>query len=843
MVNFSKEQLSAVMGRQSNIRNMVVIAHVDHGKTTLTDSLLAKAGVISQDQAGDKMATHTREDEKLKGITIKSTAISLYYEVECDDVKDAGAEDVVESNGYLINLIDSPGHVDFSSEVTAALRVTDGAMVVVDCISGVCVQTETVLRQGLAEYIKPVLMMNKLDRCIFEKQLSAEEIYQCLRKVVENVNVILSMYGDESSPMGDVSLDPVKGNVSFGSGLHGWGFNLKTFAKMYAKIFSITEKKMMSRLWGDNFFNPQTKKWSKTETDGSVRGFNKFIMEPLMKVLQTSKECEKETTKELVAKVGIKLNSEEMEKEGKIFMKTVMKKWLPAADAMLDMIINHLPSPVVAQKYRTQLLYEGPLDDEAAIAMQSCDPNGPLMMYVSKMVPSRDKGRFYAFGRVFSGTVTSGLPVRIMCPGYTPGKKNDPNLHLTSIPRVVVLMGGAATGLSQVPCGNVAGLGGVDRYLVKTGTVTSYEHAHNLKVLKFSVSPVVRVAVDVVHASDLPKLVEGMKRLAKADTMIQCTMDSGEYIVAGAGELHLEICLNDLENIHAGIPLKRKNPVVSYKETVTTRSDRTCLSKSNNKLLRLYATAEPLPEGLSEEIEEGTVTATQDFKERARYLDDNFGIESGLGRKIWCFGPEGSGPNILIDATKSVQYMQDIKDTVVAGFQWSTQEGVLCEESMRGIRFNITDAHLHSDPAHRRGAQVIPTARRVLFASVLTANPRLVEPIYLVEVQCTDTVIGGVYSSVNKRRGLIIEEHRQTGTPICTMKAYLPVNESFGFDKELRSQTGGQAFPQCIFDHWQLMPGDPFDPASRAAAIVVETRTRKGLSPNIPSLDNFLDKL
>ncbi|GFO47266.1 116 kda u5 small nuclear ribonucleoprotein component protein [Plakobranchus ocellatus] len=839
MVYLSIEVMQEAMRRRRNIRNIAVIAHVDHGKTTLTDSLLARAGVIAASQAGTKRATDTLKAEQEKGITIKSTAISLYYDMDPSNIKQLGPNGS-DGTGYLINLVDSPGHVDFSPEVTAALRIVDGAMVVVDCVSGVSVQTETVLRQALCEHIKPVLMMNKLDRAIFEKALSPEETYCTLRSVVENVNALIGVYCDNESPMGDIMMDPAKGNVAFGSGLHGWGFNLRQFAQLYASKFGIKEEKIMKRLWGDNFYNPETRQWCKQKDTGSTRGFNFFVLEPLIKILQASSDGDKSQAQALLRKLGFQLSSSDLQLEGKDFMRAVMKTWLPAADAMLDMIVFHLPSPVTAQAYRTQLLYEGPLDDEAAVAMKSCDPNGPLMMYIAKMIPSPEKGRFYAVGRIFSGTITHGQKVRIMGPDYDPSSAKKKDLYFQTLPRAVMLMGGSVQAVDEAVCGNIVALTGVDKFLQKSGTISTFDHAHNLKILKFSVSPVVRVAVSVVHAQDLVKLVEGLRRLNKAEPLVQVSNESGQYVVAGAGELHLEIILKDLEETYAGVPIKKSDPVVKYCETVTAESDRICLAKSSNKLNRIFMSASPLPNGLSEEIDKGELS--QDLKVRARYLADTYSFDVNQARKIWCFGPNTSGPNLVVDATQGVN-TSDIKDAVCAGFQWVSDEGPLCEESMRGVRFDLRDAMIHSDPAHRGGGQIIPATRRVMLGSVLTAAPSLMEPVYLVETQCPVAVMGSVMSVISRRRGCIVEEVYPPGSPLCTLKGFLPVNEAFGFPAELMSETSGQAFPQCSFDHWQMLPGDPLTPGSKAAEVVASVRQRKGLPPAIPTVESLLDKL
>ena len=519
----------------------------------------------------------------------------MYYELRPEDVAfvksvqevEKSADGVGDERGILINLIDSPGHVDFSSEVTAALRVTDGALVVVDANSGVCVQTETVLRQAIAERIKPVVFANKMDCSLLTLQLGQEDLYQQFLRVVENINVIVAQFGEEDGPMGNICVAPELGTVGFGSGLHGWAFTLKQFAEKYATKFKIEPMKLMKRLWGENFYDTSKNKWVKESGPTCVRGFVQFILQPIYNVFETVMNKPQEEALALVAKMGIVLTTEEKDDRGKPLLKTVMRKWLPAGEALLQMISIHLPSPVTSQKYRMELLYEGPHDDEVALGIKTCNPQAPLMMYVSKMVPTSDKGRFFAFGRVFSGVASTGQKVRIMGPNYVPGKKDD--LYEKNIQRTILMMGRYTEPIEEVPCGNICGLVGVDQFLVKTGTLTTFAGAHNMKMMKFSVSPVVRVAVNCKNPSELPKLLEGLKRLAKSDPMVQISHeDAGDYIIAGAGELHLEICLKDLEEDHAGIPIIQKDPVVSYRETVTEESNQVCLSKSPNKHNRLF---------------------------------------------------------------------------------------------------------------------------------------------------------------------------------------------------------------------------------------------------------------
>jgi len=871
MVNFTVDQMRAIMDLKHNIRSMSVIAHVDHGKTTLTDSLVQKAGIISSKAAGGARYTDTRADEAERGITIKSTGISMYFEYDLkanqSDAKQITEEDLkreqeakeqaelaaekdsnlnITMNSYLINLIDSPGHVDFSSEVTAALRVTDGALVVVDTIDGVCVQTETVLRQAIAERVKPVLMVNKVDRALLELQLPAEELYQAFCRSIESVNVIVSMYNDEA--LGDVQIDPTAGTVAFGSGLHQWAFTLKKFARTYGAKFNVPESKMMQKLWGDWYYDAARSVWTTSEKDGKggtlERAFCQFIATPITTLFTAVMNEKHGKVKKMLKAVGVELKKDEQELVGKQLLKRIMQKWLPAGDTVLEMIVLHLPSPAVAQKYRVDTLYDGPLDDATATSIRTCDTSvgAPLCMYISKMIPTSDKGRFYAFGRVFAGTIATGQKVRIMGPNYVVGKKSE--LWIKNIQRTLIMMGRYTEQVADIPAGNTCALVGVDQYLLKSGTICTADDGCCIKTMKFSVSPVVRCAVEPKNSADLPKLVEGMKRLAKSDPMVLCyTEESGEHIIAASGELHLEICLQDLQNDFMGTEVKVSDPVVSYRETCTVKSDRTCLAKSANKHNRLYVEAEPLGPELCTAIDDGEIKAGAEAKTQGRTLADDYGWDVSEARKIWAFGPEGTGPNLFVDTTKGVNYLLEIKESVVGGFAWATQNGPLSEELMRGCRFNLMDVVLHADAIHRGMGQIMPTSRRVCFSSMLSAGPGLLEPMYLCNISVPQDAMGNVYGVLTKRRGHVFSEEQRPGTPQMTLLAYLPVMESFGFTADLRSHTGGKAFPQCSFDHWEPMSGNPHEEGNKCNETVMAIRKRKGLSPGVPLLERYLDKL
>jgi len=843
MVKFTIDELAEIMTRRNNIRNISVIAHVDHGKSTLTDSLIAAAGIISLEDAGNSRHLDARKDEQDKGVTIKSSGISLRFLMDSLKLPPGS-----EGNEFLINLIDSPGHVDFSSEVTAALRVTDGALIVVDCVEGICVQTETVLRQALEERIRPVLTINKLDRAYFELRLEPESMYQNFCRIIDEINTLFGKTTDET--LGDITVHPLKGTVAFSAGKYGWAFTLPQFARMYAKKFGISEHKMLEKLWGDHFFDPETNKWTTSRFSKSgaelTRGFCKLIVEPIGKVLEASMTGDWTQLEKHFKSLGLSPKTEQRALTAKDLMKSVMQQWLPASEALMEMIVQHLPSPVRAQKYRVENLYTGPLDDETAVAIRNCDPEGPLVMYVSKHIPTKGGSRFYSFGRVFSGTIRTGQKVRILGPNYVYGQKVD-LFENVAVQRTLVMMGDKSEVVSEVPCGCTVALVGIDTYLNKSGTIANSDSSHPLRSMKYSVSPVVKVAVEPKNPSDIPKLVDALKKLVNGDSLVECkTEPTGEHVIACAGELHLEICLNDLREYMNGIEIVVSNPVVPYQETVTDTSPFDCLAKSPNKHNRLYTRAMPLGEELTAAIETGQWSVNEEFKVRTRKLVENYGWDTTEARKIWAFGPQvsdkSSGTNVVVDVTRALPYMAEIKDSVVAGFQWVSKEGVLANEPLRGVRFNIMDATIHSDRTQRGGGQIIPSARRSFYASQMTAKPSILEPVFLVEITCPSEVIGAVQKVLHKRRGNLFEQGERNGGQIY-IKAYMPVAESFGFTSALREETGGKAFPQCVFDHWEIVDGVSTDVSSKCGSVVQNIRKRKGLPLTVPDLSEYLDKL
>jgi len=555
----------------------------------------------------------------------------------------------------------------------------------------------------------------------------------------------------------------------------------------------------------------------------------------------------KDVYTKMLKKLQVEIPKDAKELVGKPLLKRVMQTWLPAAETLLQMIVNHLPSPKTAQAYRAENLYSGPIDDEAGVAIQKCDAKGPLMMYISKMVPTSEKGRFYAFGRVFSGTVATGATVRIQGPDFVHGKKTD--LYIKKVQRTILMMGRYVEQLPDCPCGNIIGLVGIDAYLLKSGTITTYDEAHSFHDMKYSVSPVVRVAVDVKNASDLPKLMEGLKRLAKSDPLVLTyTAPTGEHVVAGAGELHLEICLKDLkEDFMKGAPIKISEPVVSFCESNTEETDIDCIAKSPNKHNRIYMRCGPLEEKFVLALDAKEIEGAQcnDKKARDKQIVDDYGWNKEDVRKIWAFGQgdDSVKTNLMTDHTKGVQYLNEIKDSMVGAFSQACAQGILCQEVVRGVNFKIMDVTMHADAIHRGAGQIMPPCKRAMYACQIKSGPCLMEPMFLADITVPKNAISGVYNTLNQRRGVVEGNEDRPGTPLCKIKAFLPVLESFGFTGLLRENTSGQAFPQLIFSHWQQVPGNPFDEGSQGNKICMDVRARKGLKEGMPAFGDYYDKM
>jgi elongation factor 2 len=784
---------------QEYIRNVSIIAHVDHGKTTLSDTILYAGGLIAEKDVGKKRGCDTRKDEKERGITIKSTGVTMNVSYDNQE--------------YKVNLVDSPGHVDFSSEVTAALRITDGALVVVDSVEGPAVQTETVLRQAIMEHIKPVLVINKMDRLFSELQETPEEIFKRLYETIKKVNKIILTYTEDT----DFLVDPRKCNVAFTSAYFGWGFTLGHVAQFYSQKNGKNVDLILNGVW-------------------SEKGFCKGVLEPINKIYQSVDKNDINIIKEMTNDINVTLANTEYALKPKDLSGLILRKWFPLTNTLVYLITQKLPSPIDSQTNRVEILYSGPSDDVCATGIKNCDKDGPLMVYVSKMIPDGTTGRFTAFGRIFSGTLQTGMKgISILGPNYNPETKHD-FFSNKSISRIMSMVGGKFEAKHEIECGNTCAIAGIDNYLVKTGTVTNCSDAFGFNTMKFSVSPVVKVSVKPKDSSQIDKMADALDRLRKSDPCVLCeyNRETKEMTVSATGELHMEISLNDLRDFMSGSEIVVSEPKVSFRESISSTSSVQCMAKSANKHNRIFMTAQNLDDQLIHDIESGDFDVKMDVKTRNKTLVDKYGWDLDDARKIWCFGPEGINTCVLVDMTRGVQNIHDIKESCISAFKEHSLQGPLCKEQIRGVRFNVHDVTIHTDPMHRGVNQISPAMRRVMYSSFLSAQPVLYEPVFLAEIKVPQEIAGAVFNTMSKRRG---EIDSVSSDVVQTLKFYIPVAESFGLNSELREQTSGKAFLTLSFSHYGAVD------QSKNEQYIKMVRGKKQMKDEIPTYQEYLDKL
>jgi len=710
------------------IRNIGIIAHVDHGKTTLTDSLVAASGIISYELVGEQLFTDFLEIEQQRGITVQTSAVSLSH--------------TLEGQEYLINLLDTPGHVDFSGDVTRALRAIDGAVVVVDAVEGVMPQTETVLRQALQERVRPVLFINKVDRLIDELRLTPEGMQVRFAKLITKFNELIRRYAHPSvASEWQVSVEG--GSVAFGSAKEKWALSI---LQMKKKNISFKD---------------------------------------IITAHQTSTQAE-------------------------------LAKKSPVYEVVLDMVIHHLPNPKQAQASRIPVIWKGDLTSELGKDMLSANPEGKICMVITDIIVDEQAG-VISTGRVFSGTLEKGKAVKLVNAGQE-----------ARIQQVNVYMGPDRVMVDKVPAGNIAAVIGMKEAYVGETLVETGAEGKGFEELHYISEPVVTVAVETKSFQDLPKLVNELKRISREDPNIRVKIneETGEYLVSGMGEVHLEIVEYKLKE--AGLEVKKSEPIVVYRESLTAKAG-PVEGKSPNKHNRFKILVEPLEPEVIKAIEEGKVTEKQERKERANVLRE-LGWETHAARNIISI----IGPNIMADATKGVQYMREIEDYVIEAFKEVVEEGPVMREPMRGLKVLIDDATLHEDSVHRGPAQIVPAVRRPIQAGILLANPVVLEPLLKLEVRVPQEFMGGAIKVIQGRRGRILSMEAEED--ISIVKASLPVANSFGLAAELRSETEGRAIWATEFEKFEQLPRELQE------QVIQDTRKRKGLKLEPPKPDEFMER-
>jgi elongation factor 2 len=727
----STQDILRIIGNKEQIRNFGVIAHVDHGKTTMSDSLLAASGIISPSVAGQALALDSMKLEQNRQMTIRGANVTLFYENE-------GKE-------YVINMIDTPGHIDFTGRVTRALRAIDGVVVVSDSVEGIMTQTETVTRQALEERVRPVLYINKIDRLVKELRLDPQSMQKWLSNIIAEFNRLIDIYAEpELKEKWKVS---IQGNsVAFGSAKDRWGFN-----------FKVAQKKGIS-------FKDVYDAYTSTDPN---------------------------TIKSLADRA-------------------------PLHEAVLGMVVQHHPPPHIAQRYRIPKIWPGDLDSDIGKSLLACNEKGPAVMMVTTINVDPQAGRV-ATGRLFSGTIKDGDEIYLI-DAKRPGKVQSVNIYMGNTREVV----------SMLPAGNIPALLGLD-YAVAGETISTVKNIPAFESIKYVSEPVVTIAVEPKHPKDLPKLVEALRRITVEDPnlIVKINEETGETLMAGMGVLHLEIATSLLQE--AGLDITTSQPLINYRETIRTKAG-PVMSKSPNRHNKIFMRVELLDEGIIEMIKTGHIKEDMDKKEMARILREK-GWNADEAKNVAAIDVGG---NILIDETKGVQFIQESMDSIRSGFDDVVHSGPIAHESVRGLKFILHHFVPHEDPAHRGLAQLMPATRRSMLGSMLVADSVLLEPILGIEIKCPQEQIGTVAGVLSAKRGKLLNVE-QKGL-ISIIQGEIPASETFDLSEVMRGGTAGKAMWNTYFKTWQPVPQSIF------RNLVTDIRKRKGLNPEPPSYDEFIDK-
>ena len=719
------ENVIQLMDKPQFIRNIGTVAHIDHGKTTFSDNLLAGAGLISQELAGEQLFMDFDEEEQRRGITIDSATVSMVH--------------TYEGQEYLINLIDTPGHVDFGGDVTRAMRAVDGAVVLVDAVEGPMPQTETVLRQALRENVKPILFINKVDRLINEIKLTPEDMQMRLGLVIDKVNKIVK--GLRPDEYDKLKLDPVVGKVAFGSALNNWAISIP-----YMKKTGI--------------------------------GFKEII-----------ELCKADNQAELALKC-------------------------PLSVVMNDMIIRFLPSPIDAQKERIKVIWHGDKESEIGKSMINVDRNGKIALMITDITTDPHAGEV-ASGRLFSGTLERGKEIFI---------SGMPNAN--RIQSVGIFMGPDRLECDKIPAGNIVAVTGLTDAIVGS-TASSDRTMTPFESIRHVSEPVMTVAVEAKHMKDLPKLVEVLRQVAKEDPTLKVMInqETGEHLLAGMGELHLEVVAGRIQR-DKHVEITTSKPLVVYRETISD-SVGPVEGKSPNRHNRFYVEVEPLSPAIIELIKSNGISMRQGEVERRDIL-----MKAGMSKDEAKSITHIYETNMYIDMTKGIQYLNETMELILEGFEEVMKAGPLSREPVMGVKVKLMDAKLHEDAVHRGPAQVIPASRQAIQAAMLMAGATLLEPFQKVFIQVPQDQMGGAMREMQGRRGQILDMKSEGDLTIIESKA--PVAQLFGFSGDIRSATEGRAMWSTEFMGFEPIPNNML------TEIVTAIRQRKGLKLELPKASDFL---
>lgn len=846
--NFDFDFMAGLMTKPELIRNIALAGNLHHGKTTFLDLLIQETHLQNWDLSKEYRFTDCRIDEQERGISIKSNPMSLILQNSKD-------------KSFLFNVIDTPGHPNFSDEVSSAFRISDGVLLMVDSVEGVQLHTEKIIRAAIKENLDIILCINKIDRLVLELKLPPNDAYFKIKHILEEFNRVVNEFNHFNTEGKKNFASPDFGNVIFASSSYGVIFTLQSYAEKYNEIngTNVDPKNFMKFLWGDIYYNKETRKFSKKPSEQAPnRTFVEFILEPMYKLMGYTVSEDKENLEKILGKLGIYLRSTDYKMDPKPLLKLVCKKFYGHHSAMVDILVEKVVNAKNGSMIKIKNNYTGDKNTDVYKNIIQCNSNGYLALNVTKLYHKYDYLSFDAFGRVLSGTIKKGDIVKVLGEKYNIYEQED--MIVKEVTNMWIYNSRYRVEINKVPACSWVLLEGIDVSIGKTATVTSHKDKIPMEIFKpveFFNKSYLKVSIEPLNPSELPKMLEGLRKINKSYPICKTKIEeSGEHVIIGTGELYMDCILHDLRKLYTEIEIKVSDPVTIFSETVIDTSSIKCLAETNNKKNKITMIAEPLEKEICSDIEDGVFLLDKTKKEIEKMLVDNYKWDALTARSVWAFAPDRVGTNMLIDyslpteTNKSELY--SIRDHIVQGFDWACREGPLCEEPIRNVKFKILDATVASEGIFKASGQIIPTARRVCYSSFLMASPRLMEPMLMVEIVCPIDCIAPINIILARRRGHVISELPKAGTPFYVMTANVPALDSFGFETDLRTNTAGQAFCLSWFDHWSIIPGDPLDrtiefkplepspPPHLAREAMIKTRRRKGLLEDV-TVSKFFD--
>lgn len=994
--------LSNISRKKKNINSSIIINNYNNNniKGTPYNSKIIDHLINYTDTRLDEQARGL----SIKAMPISLLFSNRIYENIPNNILLNKKKDNVKYKSYLFNIIDTPGHVNFFDEFLCSLNICECCCLVVDVVDGCMYVTENIIKACIYENVKIILIINCIDKLIMDLRLPPNDAYHKINYTIEEINMkiesICDLLNKSNAEKKDFLLSPLKNNVLFSSSIYGVFFTLKSFSKIYCNIYNaynIDIDEFSLYLWGDIYYDEENFTFVKSPLYANQkRTFVEFILNPLYKIFGYVCSEEKEFLIPFLQSFNISLKKSDYLYNTKYLLKKINGMIFQDTTAFVDIIIDNCPSPLDNAKNKTLQIYSGSLKTKISYDMMKCmkgDETDNLMIYIIKNYHRPECGMIDLFGRVMCGTIKKGQSVRILGEGYT--LNDDEDMITRVITHLWIYEGRYRIEVDEIPAGNFCLIGGIDICINKTCTITNVKIKTNKNkedhvnlnwyddlndddnnIVKYKndkdiynldksallndnenaeifyplhkkfrylncVNSVFKVACEPINPSELPKMLEGLRKIDKVYPLSSTKVEeSGEHIILGTGELYLDCILHDLRKLYGDLEIKVSDPVVQFNETIIETSALNCFAETPNKKNKIYMIAEPVQKELGDDIVQGLVHLNEDqnlnvneyistmdrilnknneskrniYDEKDDSHDDNDdgdnmenhmnGIENKKNifkdkeqkdehqindldkekrkstlnynidpnvisllknkynwdilsiRSLWAFGPENNSPNILVDDSlfqeTNKENLYSIKDNIIQGFSWATKEGPLIEESMKGVKVKILRADIDDDPINRGAGQIIPTARRAIYSSVLLATPRLLEPILLTEIICSGDSVSAVYNVLSRRRGHVLKDFPKVGTPLYMVHAYIPAIESFGFETDLRTHTSGQAFCISMFDHWHIVPGDPLDksvilrplePAPiqhLAREFLLKTRRRKGLSEDV-TINRFFD--